>query len=168
MNLPDPQILLDQLAEALKAHLQARQISDPVLVGIHSGGVWVAAEIARRLGIAGPLGELDISFHRDDYSHHGLNPSVSPSQLPWDVDGAHVLLIDDVLYTGRTVRAAINELFDWGRPASVTLCVLVARDGRELPIAADVIGAQLHIGTGRQLKLRGPAPLRFELHEQPR
>ena len=114
---------------------------------------------ALRLGWTSPLGVLDISFHRDDFGHSGLNPAVHPSSLPWEIEGRDVVLVDDVLYTGRTIRAALNELFDWGRPSQVVLATLVARDGRELPIAADAVGARLEIGRGRLLKLRGPDPL---------
>jgi len=154
---------LQVLGSALASVLQARAISAPRLVGIHTGGVWVAERLQRALGIAAPLGTLDISFHRDDYGQVGLNPVVRPSSLPWDVTGADLVLVDDVLYTGRTIRAALNEVFDWGRPRSVLLAVLVARDGRELPIAADAVGASVEVGPEQQLKLRGPEPLRLEL-----
>ena len=159
---------LELLARGLASVLQAQAVAAPRLVGIQTGGVWVAERLHAALGIAAPLGTLDISFHRDDYGEVGLNPVVRPSRLPWDVNGADLVLVDDVLFTGRTVRAAINELFDWGRPRSVLLAVLVARDGRELPIAADVAGAAIDLGPGRQIKLRGPAPLRFELVDEPR
>lgn len=110
---------------------------ETVLVGIHTGGVWAAAALHEALGLATPLASIDVSFHRDD--HHlgkGLKSAGRVSHLPDDVEGAHLILVDDVLYTGRTVRAALNELFDYGRPARVDLAVLVDRGGRELPIAA--------------------------------
>ncbi len=161
--LPDADDLIEALAGALQQRLQLRGIESPCLVGVQTGGVWVAGRLAQRLGWTQPVGVLDISFHRDDFGRNGLNPSVHPSHLPWDVDGRDVVLVDDVLYTGRTARAALNEIFDWGRPASVTLAVLVARDGRELPIQADVQGTALALGRGQHLKLRGPEPLRLEL-----
>lgn len=165
MDLPDPNALLDRLAARLVEVLAARAINDPRVVGIHTGGVWVAHELARRLRWAAPIGVLDISFHRDDFGRSGLNPAVRPSNLPWEIDGRDLVLIDDVLYTGRTVRAALNELFDWGRPAQVVLATLIERDGRELPIAADAVGACLEVGRGRLLKLRGPDPFTLEVVE---
>jgi len=165
MELPDPDRLIEHLAGHLPAVLAARGVSNPRVVGIHTGGVWVAERLAARLGWPAPIGVLDISFHRDDFGHTGLNPAVKPSHLPWDIDGRDVVLVDDVLYTGRTVRAALNEIFDWGRPAKVVLAVLVERDGRELPIAADAVGARLTIGRGRLLKLRGPDGLSLEVVE---
>jgi pyrimidine operon attenuation protein/uracil phosphoribosyltransferase len=165
MDLPDPSELIDRLAEDLRIVLDERGISAPCVVGIHTGGVWVAEQLALRLGWTSPLGVLDISFHRDDFGHSGLNPAVHPSSLPWEIEGRDVVLVDDVLYTGRTIRAALNELFDWGRPSQVVLAALVARDGRELPIAADAIGARLEVGRGRLLKLRGPDPLSLDIVE---
>jgi pyrimidine operon attenuation protein/uracil phosphoribosyltransferase len=154
--------LIAQLAAALRDTLARRAIENPHVVGIHAGGVWVAERVHAALGLTSPIGALDISFHRDDYGRVGLNPSVRPSRLPWDIADKHVLLIDDVLYTGRTVRAALNELFDWGRPASVILGVLIARDGRELPIEADAAGMRVALPAGQHVKLRGPDPLRLE------
>ncbi len=161
-GLPEVDSLLDALAERLHAELARRGIADPLLVGVHSGGVWIAEALRARLGIEAPIGTLNISFHRDDFGRAGLSPSVQPSALPWDVGDRHIVLVDDVLWTGRTVRAAINEVFDWGRPASILLAVLVERDGRELPIAADAVGARIALAPGEHVKLRGPAPLRLE------
>jgi pyrimidine operon attenuation protein/uracil phosphoribosyltransferase len=163
IDLPDADSLLARLATDLDRHLRERHIEQPHLVGILSGGAWVAERLRGALGLDAPIGTLDISFHRDDVGSAGLNPSVRPSQMPWDLDGRHVVLIDDVLWTGRTVRAALNEIFDWGRPASVTLAVLVARDGRELPIEASVAGARIALPPGRHLKLRGPESWYLEL-----
>jgi len=161
-ELPDTHDCLAQLERELRAHLQARGITTPRMVGILTGGAWVARHLHAALALPDPMGTLDISFHRDDFEHHGLNPTVRPSMLPWPVDGAHVVLVDDVLHSGRTVRAALNELFDWGRPATVTLAVLAARGGRELPIQADACGIALEPPPGHALKLRGPSPLRLE------
>ncbi|MCG5500124.1 bifunctional pyr operon transcriptional regulator/uracil phosphoribosyltransferase PyrR [Ectothiorhodospira lacustris] len=155
--------LLDRMAEALRRHLSEQHIKDPALVGIHTGGVWVAEQLHRRLGLNEPLGKLDISFYRDDFSRMGMHPQVRPSSLPFAVDERHILLVDDVLFTGRTIRAAMNELFDYGRPASVMLAVLVERDGRELPVQAQVVGRHLKLRADEQVKLRGPDPLRLDI-----
>ena len=157
----DAEFLIEAMAVQLHDLLTRRGIADPALVGIHTGGVWVAERLRQRLGITTPLGQLDIAFYRDDFSRIGLNPRVQPSELPFDVDGRHLVLIDDVLYTGRTVRAALNELFDYGRPASVLLAVLVDRGGRELPIEAHVAGSRLELPAGQQLQLTGPDPLQL-------
>jgi pyrimidine operon attenuation protein / uracil phosphoribosyltransferase len=109
--------------------------------------------------LAEPLGHLDISFYRDDFTRVGMHPQVRPSYLPVGVDNRHLILVDDVLQSGRTSRAALNVLFDYGRPASVTLAVLVERDGRELPVAADVAGFEAGFGADEQIKLSGPDPL---------
>lgn len=147
--------LLDTMAEQIRASLRP----DTALVGIHTGGVWLAERLRERLGISEALGDLNIAFYRDDFSHIGMHPSVQPSKLPFDVDGRHLLLVDDILYTGRTIRAALNEIFDYGRPASVMLAVLVERGGRELPIHADVVGTTLALVPGEHVKLSGPDPL---------
>ena len=157
----DAEFLIEAMAVQLHDLLTRRGIADPALVGIHTGGVWVAERLRQRLGITTPLGQLDIAFYRDDFSRIGLNPRVQPSELPFDVDGRHLVLIDDVLYTGRTIRAALNELFDYGRPASVLLAVLVDRGGRELPIEAHVAGSRLELPAGQQLQLTGPDPLQL-------
>ena len=160
---PDSQIpaLLARMAEALRQRLDARP--DPLMVGIHTGGVWVAEHLHRLLDLREPLGHLNITFYRDDFSQTGLHPQVKPSALPVEVDNRHIILVDDVLYTGRTIRAALNELFDYGRPASVSLAVLVERGGRELPIQADVSGLRLELENSRQIKLTGPEPLCLSL-----
>ena len=131
-TLPPATELVTQLAAQMRPHV----MPDTVLVGIHTGGVWVAEALHAALGLTAPLATLDVSLHRDD--HHlgnGLKAAGHASHLP-DVEGAHLVLVDDVLYTGRTIRAALNELFDYGRPARVDLAVLVDRGGRELPVAA--------------------------------
>ncbi|WP_006788145.1 bifunctional pyr operon transcriptional regulator/uracil phosphoribosyltransferase PyrR [Thiorhodospira sibirica] len=158
----DVPALLEQMSRALATRIKSYP-TPPAMVGIHTGGVWVAQHLHQRLGLDKPLGLLDIAFYRDDFSHMGLHPQVRPSQLPFEVDDQHLILVDDVLYSGRTIRAALNELFDYGRPASVTLAVLVARDGRELPIEAQVVGTQIQLLDSQHIKLRGPAPLRLEL-----
>jgi pyrimidine operon attenuation protein/uracil phosphoribosyltransferase len=112
---------------------------------VHTGGVWLAQRLRHDLHVAPEVGILDISFYRDDFSRSGLNPTVRPSSIAFDVDGADIVLVDDVLYTGRTVRAAMNELFDYGRPARIDLAVLIDRGGRELPIAPTVVGRRIEV-----------------------
>ncbi|MDD3518582.1 MAG: bifunctional pyr operon transcriptional regulator/uracil phosphoribosyltransferase PyrR [Chromatiales bacterium] len=158
--------LIDRMAAGLRSLLAERRIDDPVMIGIHSGGVWVAERLHRELGLSQPLGSLDITFYRDDFSRIGLHPQVKPSSLPFAIDDRHIILVDDVLNTGRTVRAALNEIFDFGRPASVVLAVLVDRDGRELPVEAQVTGCFLDLGPDREIKLRGPAPLSLDIVER--
>ncbi len=150
---------LDHVAQSLSSILESRNIQAPIMIGIHTGGVWVAEQLHQRLKLDEPLGTLDISFYRDDFTRVGINPQVQPSTLPLSVDDRHVILVDDVLYTGRTIRAAFNELFDYGRPASIMLAVLVERDGRELPIQADAVGQHVSLEEGEQIKLQGPEPL---------
>ncbi|MFQ5644268.1 MAG: bifunctional pyr operon transcriptional regulator/uracil phosphoribosyltransferase PyrR [Thiogranum sp.] len=133
------------------------------MVGIHTGGVWIAQALHAILGIEAPLGVLDISFYRDDFTRIGMNPQVKPSQLPFTLDDRNIILVDDVLHTGRTIRAAMNELFDYGRPASILLATLVERSGRELPIEANVVGLTMELGPGEQVKLAGPDPLALEI-----
>ena len=128
----DAEALCRQLAEQIRPHVGPAT----ALVGIYTGGLWLAERLHEALGIAQPLGAIDVSFYRDDYGSKGLHASPQKTEIPFNVDGAHVILVDDVLYTGRTTRAALNELFDFGRPARVELAVLVDRGSRELPIAA--------------------------------
>ena len=163
----DAEFLIEALAVQLRELLARRGIADPALVGIHPGGVWIAERLRQRLDIATPLGQLDISFYRDDFTRIGLHPQVRLSELPFDVDNRHLVLIDDVLHTGRTARAALNELFDYGRPASVLLAVLVDRGGRELPIEAHVAGSRLELPTDQHIELTGPDPLQLILKSTP-
>ncbi len=159
--LPNVATTLDTMAQQLRAHLARK----PVLVGIHSGGVWIANRLRDTLGLSDPLGTLDISFYRDDFTRLGIHPQVKASHLPFDIDDRHIILVDDVLHTGRTIRAALNEIFDYGRPASVLLAVLIERDGRELPIQADVVGARLQLARNQHIKLSGPENLELKLQE---
>jgi len=131
MPLPDAEQLIAQLASAMRPHVTPAT----ALVGIHTGGVWLAQRLQALLGLSQPLGSVDVSFYRDDYSAKGLHPTPKKSDIPFDVEGAHIIIVDDVLYTGRTTRAALNELFDYGRPARVDLAVMIDRGGRELPVA---------------------------------
>ncbi|MCK5649069.1 MAG: bifunctional pyr operon transcriptional regulator/uracil phosphoribosyltransferase PyrR [Gammaproteobacteria bacterium] len=153
--------LLDTMHQAINKKLQSLNKDDVVMIGIHTGGFWVAEKLYKKLGLTSPLGSLNISFYRDDFTKIGLHPEVKPSQLPTDINDKHIILIDDVLFTGRTVRAALNEIFDYGRPASVTLAVLLDRGERELPIYADIIGQKITLKAGQQIKLCGPDPLKL-------
>ena len=142
--------------------LLARQ---PLVIGIHTGGVWVAQRLHRELGLTEPLGTLDISFYRDDFTRIGMNPQVRTSHLPVNVENRHLILVDDVLHTGRTIRAALNEIFDYGRPASVALACLIERGGRELPIEPQVVGEHVQLGKNQHLKLLGPEKLELRIQE---
>ena len=147
-------------AEALYATL-AQQIANALgstehlaLVGIHSGGAWLAERLAQQLHLTDRLGFVDVSFYRDDFAEKGLHAEVKPTRIAFDVEGATILLVDDVLFTGRTTRAAINELFDYGRPARIMLAALVDRGGRELPIAPDFVAANVTLDDDQLLTLQ--------------
>ena len=158
--LPDAEALYQELLLGVKA-LMAAPTQPGVLVGITSGGAWLAERLHRDLGLPGAVGVISSSLHRDDFAQRGLASTSAQTQLPFDVNGAHVLLIDDVLYTGRTLRAVSNELFDYGRPASVQLAVLVDRGGRELPIQANVCAATLTLPANQLLELARDSEGRF-------
>jgi pyrimidine operon attenuation protein/uracil phosphoribosyltransferase len=147
----DAEALYRALLDAVRAGLAG--VSDAAIVGIHSGGAWLAERLAADLGLEKRLGFIDVSFYRDDYAKKGLHPDVKPTRIDFNVDGATILLVDDVLYTGRTVRAAINVLFDFGRPQRIMLGALADRGGRELPVAADFVGARAQLATGQSLSL---------------
>jgi pyrimidine operon attenuation protein/uracil phosphoribosyltransferase len=148
-KLPDP----EELVQALAAQMRGRLSADAGLVGIYTGGAWVAERLHRALGLAVPLGVLAVTLHRDDFGRIGLHPESRRSQIPFGVDGREVVLVDDVLHTGRTVRAALNELYDFGRPKAVRLAVLADRRGRELPFAADFVGATVELPREEELVL---------------
>lgn len=158
--------LLADITQQLKQQLAERNIDNPYVVGIHSGGAWLAERLHAALELDSPLGSLDISFYRDDFTRAGLHPKVKPSHLPLATEDRHIVLVDDVLMTGRTIRAALNELFDFGRPASVTLVTLVELAGRELPIAADISGCKLSLEDNQVIKLNGPEPLSLEIRSR--
>ncbi len=137
---------------------------DTAIVGIHTGGVWVAERLQAMLGGKHLLGSLAVTLHRDDFSSIGLHPQKKSTDMPFSVDGRHVLLIDDVIHTGRTLRAALNELFDFGRPASVKLACLVDRSGRELPFSADYVGMTMSLEADQELTLvQAGNSLRFDI-----
>jgi pyrimidine operon attenuation protein/uracil phosphoribosyltransferase len=155
------------MADELKAALQAFPQDTVAMVGIHTGGVWIAERLHQQLNLALPLGTLDISFYRDDFSRIGMNPQVKPSALPVAVDEKHIVLVDDILHTGRTIRAAMNEIFDYGRPASIMLAVLGERRGRELPIQPDVAGTHIDLQANEHVKLSGPEKLELNVTQIP-
>ncbi len=153
-QLPDAEALINILADKLLPLLQ----KNTALVGIQSGGVWVMQSLLAKLDKtmakhAIEHGTLDVSFYRDDYAKRGLKPDNQPSQIAFDVENKHIILIDDVFYTGRTTRAAMNELFDYGRPASITLIALVNRGGRELPISPQITAMDLSLKPTENLQL---------------
>lgn len=151
--------ILETMAKDLKKFLKERGRKKAAIIGVHTGGVWVAERLHKLLKIKDPVGELNIAFYRDDFSQIGMHPSVEPSNLPFDLDGRDIILVDDILYTGRTIRAALNEIFDYGRPSSVTLAVLVDRAEQELPFKADVVGTTMSLSEGEHVKLTGPKKL---------
>lgn len=157
--------LLDDMTESLNNFIKLNQRNDPLIIGIHTGGYWIASKIKDRLKNTRPLGELNIAFYRDDFSKIGMHPRVKPSKLPIEIENRHIILVDDVLHTGRTIRAAMNEIFDYGRPASITLVVLVERSGHELPIKADIVGKTLQLNSFEHVKLLGPEPLALEIKQ---
>lgn len=148
-TLPDP----EKLCEALAAQMKDRLAPDAGIVGIHTGGVWIAERLHRALGCKVPLGTLAVTLHRDDFGRIGLHRESRRSQIPFPVDGREVVLVDDVLHTGRTIRAALNELFDFGRPKAVRLAMLADRGGRELPVAPDWLGATVATAADEELVL---------------
>lgn len=158
------ELLLEQMALQLKSQLETKDASyQTLLVGIHTGGAWLSQRLHTMLGLQTPLGSLDISFYRDDFTQKGLNPAVKGSALPPEIEGSHIVLVDDVIMSGRTIRAALNELFDYGRPASVTLAVMVDIAARELPIQADICGKRIQLPPSERIKLSGPSPLQLHL-----
>lgn len=157
----DAEALYQVLAKQVKTGVS--NIDNVAIVGIYSGGAWLAERLAAELQLKDRLGFIDVSFYRDDYAEKGLHAEVKPSQIPFEVDGATIILVDDVLYTGRTTRAAINELFDYGRPARIMLAALVDRGGRELPISADFVADTVALEDRQQLVLQRADDGRFSL-----
>lgn len=155
MSLPQPDQLIANMAKAL---MPLTQQDNVVMIGIHTGGARVAKQLHEQLGLNSALGLLDISFYRDDFSQNGLHPKVKGSELP-DIENKTIILVDDVIMSGRTIRAAMNELFDYGRPEKIVLACLLDVGHRELPIQADVIGEKIERPRNQRIKLSGPTPL---------
>ncbi len=147
------QLPVDDMLASMAQSMQPMLVHAPLLIAIRSGGVWVAEQLHQQLNLNEPLGLLDISFYRDDFSRVGLNPTVGTSIVPVATDGRHVILVDDIMHTGRTIRAALNELFAWGRPSSVVLAVLLDRGGRELPFHAEIVGRRIALENNLFVKI---------------
>lgn len=160
----DAEALYGDLLRGVRLQL-ASYSQPPHLVGVASGGAWLAQRLQKDLGLSGECGILSSSMHRDDFSQRGLS-SGGQTLLPFDVNGAHLIVVDDVLYTGRTIRAVLNELFDYGRPASVRLMVLVDRGGRELPVQADLAVARVSLPATQTLELARADDGRFSFRLQ--
>jgi pyrimidine operon attenuation protein/uracil phosphoribosyltransferase len=162
VSLPSVESLIEKLTQALTPYFSNPE-SQPVIVGIETGGVWIAEQIRQRLAVDAEPGRLDISFYRDDFTRNGLHPVVKPSSLPTDIDDRTIILIDDVLQSGRTVRAAMNEIFDYGRPQKILLAILIDRGQREIPVQADFVGTSMSLDCNSHIKLEGPEPLKLVL-----
>ncbi len=152
---------ISQIADKIKSTL-GDSYAEANMLGIKTGGVLIANQLHKTLELKQEAGELNISFYRDDFSRIGLHPRVGASNIPFTVDGAVIILVDDVLYSGRTVRAAMNEIFDFGRPERIILVALVERSGRELPINADIVGRKLDLDRSVNIKLRDDLSLVVE------
>jgi pyrimidine operon attenuation protein/uracil phosphoribosyltransferase len=150
MKLPDAEALLADLTERIRPDVGP----ETALVGIRTGGVWIAERLHQALGVKPLLGTIDVAFYRDDYKKKGLSTGVRPSDIRFPVEDAQIILVDDVLYTGRTIRAAINEIFDYGRPTSIRLAALVDRGGRQLPICPQYVGAVIAARSDESIELR--------------
>ena len=163
----DAEAIYRALAQRVREAAAGREVR---LVGVHTGGVWIAEKLKVELGVTAPVGVLDVSFYRDDFARSGLKPDVRPSRIDFEVAGGHLILVDDVLFTGRTVRAAMNELFDYGRPARIDLAVLIDRGGRELPIAPTFVGRTIELPRDVTVELVRDAEqrLHLKLEQQPR
>lgn len=157
--IPDAESLLPDLV----AELKPRITPATAMIGLYTGGAWLAERLHAMLSLKEPLGLMDIAFYRDDYAKQGLKHDPKRTRIPFNVAGRDLLLVDDVLYTGRTVRAAMNELFDYGRPRSIALAVLADRGGRQLPICAQHCGAQVQVPEGMRLRLKRAADGRLSL-----
>lgn len=162
-RLPPAEAIYAELREQLSRTLRASGARRPHLIGVHSGGAWIARRLHADLALPTPLGTLSSMFHRDDYGRRGLPSDPKATDLPFEIAGADIVLVDDILYTGRTVRAALNELFDYGRPDRVEFAVLIDRGGRELPIEARYCGARIDLPADRNLVLTQDGDGRFLL-----
>jgi len=163
IKLPEADALCEQLVRELKPRIGPKS----AMVGLYTGGAWLAERLHKELGIKQALGLMDIAFYRDDYAARGLKHDPKRTKIPFDMNGVELLLVDDVLYSGRTVRAAMNEIFDYGRPASIALVVLADRGGRQLPICAQYVGAKVDVPAGMRLTLKRADSGRLALALEP-
>ena len=159
MQLPDPEHLLANIA----AEIAPRITANTALVGVHSGGVWLMKRILEMLDSNPQTGTLDAAMYRDDFAQRGLKNQPKPADIQFVVEDKHIILIDDIFFTGRTTRAAMNELFDYGRPAKIELAVLINRGGAELPIKPDITGAELPLDASQTLELSQNAQGKLQL-----
>jgi pyrimidine operon attenuation protein / uracil phosphoribosyltransferase len=158
VTLPSVESLIEKLARALSPFFSSPE-NEPIIVGIETGGAWIAERVRQQIAPDAEIGRLNITFYRDDFTRSGLHPTVKPSSLPMGIDDKTIILIDDVLHSGRTVRAAMNELFDYGRPKRIVLAILIDRGEREIPIQADFVAETMSLETNTHIKLEGPDPL---------
>jgi len=157
-ELPNAETLCQQLALDVKQLINEKNLQQPLLIGIRTGGAWLAQRLQTALELP-ELGILDISFYRDDFDERGLSIQAKGSELPDSIEDRSIILVDDVLMSGRTIRAAMNEIFDYGRPTSIHLVSLLDIGQRQLPIQADLVGAKLTLAADQKIKLSGPSPL---------
>ena len=160
--LPDAEAVYQQLSSDIKQFISNKNLQQPLLIGIRTGGAWLAQRLQQTLELP-ELGILDISFYRDDFDERGLATQVKGSKLPDSIENRAIILVDDVLMSGRTIRAAMNEIFDYGRPSSIHLVSLIDIGQRQLPIQADLIGARIELEENQKIKLSGPSPLTLSL-----
>ncbi len=160
--------LIATMGNELINKINSNKLKGFKIIGIKTGGVWIADKICDKLGISEKPGQLNIAYYRDDFDKIGLHPKVEPSKLNFEIENQHIILVDDVISTGRTIRAAMNEIFDFGRPQSITLLCLIDRDKRELPVNPDILGLKVFIPLEKDIKLIGPSPLRLELFDSKR
>lgn len=151
--------ILDNIHQRLTEYLHHFSIQDPLLVGIHTGGVWVAEELNKKNPDPWPMGKLNISFYRDDFTRIGLHPNVKASEINASVEDRNIVLVDDVIMSGRTIRAALNEIFDYGRPGRVILVTLVDLASNELPIRPDITGITINLKENQRVKLNDKGEL---------
>lgn len=160
--LPDAEALCQQLSSDIKQLIVEKELKQPLLIGIRTGGAWLAQRLQQSLELP-ELGILDISFYRDDFDERGLATQAKGSELPDSIEDRAIILVDDVLMSGRTIRAAMNEIFDYGRPTSIHLVSLLDIGQRQLPIQADLVGASITISPEQKIKLSGPNPLQLSI-----
>ncbi len=160
--LPDAEVLCQQLSSDIKQLIEDKELKQPLLIGIRTGGAWLAQRLQQSLDLP-ELGILDISFYRDDFDERGLATQAKGSELPDSIEDRAIILVDDVLMSGRTIRAAMNEIFDYGRPTSIHLVSLIDIGQRQLPIQADLVGAKLTLSPEQKIKLSGPKPLQLSI-----